>query len=127
MTEVLAELNGVDLNEVEVETEDGGDEEDNDVAGEDCEEGVAANGVLVDVIGPFALEKKERAEDKREDEKRDDSDADEAPEIEQALVKERAEAGGGVGLVDEESSGDKEKVDEEIEGDRRVSEACACV
>ena len=65
--EVLAELNGVDLDEVEVETEDGGDEEEDDVAGEDEEEGGAADDVVVDVIGPFALEEEERAEDEAGD------------------------------------------------------------
>ena len=55
--EVKTELDGVDLDEVEVETKDGGDEEEKDIAGEDCEECVTANSVFVDVICPFVLQK----------------------------------------------------------------------
>jgi len=110
---VLAELNGVHLDEVEVETEDGGDEEEDDVAGEDEEEGGVAYDVVVDVVCPFALKEKERAEDKAGDEESEESDADEAPEIEEALLEERAETGGGVGLVAEESAGDEKEVDDE--------------
>ena len=118
---VLAELNGVDLDEVEVETEDGGDEEEEDVAGEDEEEGGASYDVVVDVIGPFALEEKERAEDEAGDEKGEDGDADEAPEVEEALLEEGAETGGGVGLVAEEGAGNEEEVDEEKERDGGVT------
>ena len=55
--EVKTKLDGVDLDEVEVETKDGGDEEEKDIAGENCEECVTANNVFVDVIGPFVLQK----------------------------------------------------------------------
>ncbi len=79
-TKVQAELNGVDLDEVEVETEDGGDEEEDDVAGEDDEESDASYEVLVDVVCPFALQDEERAEDESGDEEGDEGDADEAPE-----------------------------------------------
>jgi hypothetical protein len=118
---VLAELNGVDLDEVEVETEDGGDEEENDVAGEDEEEGEASYDVVVDVIGPFALEEKERAEDEAGDEKGEDGDADEAPEIEQALLEKCAETGGGVGLVADEGARDEKEIDNEKKRDGGVT------
>ena len=84
---VLAKLNGVHLDEVEVEAEDGGDEKEDEVAGEDCEECGAANCVVVYVVGPFALEEGERAEDKSGDEEDDYRDADEAPEIGDALLE----------------------------------------
>lgn len=116
-TETQTELNGVDLDEIEVETEDGSNEEENDVAGEDCEEGLASDDVFIDVIGPFALKEEERAEDEGGDDKREDGDADETPEVEDALLKERAEAGWGSSLIAEEGSGYEEEVDEEIEGD----------
>ena len=54
-------MNGVNLDEVEVETEDGGDEEEDDVSGEDEEEGGATYDAVVDVVCPFALKEKERA------------------------------------------------------------------
>jgi hypothetical protein len=118
---VLAELNGVDLDEVEVETEDGGDEEEDDVAGEDEEEGGAAYDVVVDVVCPFALEEKERAEDEGGDEEGEEGDADEAPEMEDALLEEGAETSGGVGLVAEECAGDEEEVDDEKKWDGGVA------
>jgi len=60
--EVQTELDGVDLDEIEVETKDRGDEEDNDVADQGCEEGMAFDGVFVDMVSPFALEEDKRAE-----------------------------------------------------------------
>lgn len=111
---VLAELDGVDLNEVEVETEDRGDEEEDDVAGESCEKCVEANGVVVDVVCPFALKEEEWAEDKAGDEKCQESDTDEAPEEGEALLEERAEAGMGVCLVTEECPGYEEEMDDEV-------------
>jgi hypothetical protein len=119
--EVLTELNCVDLDEIEVETEDGGDEKEDDVAGEDEKEGGAAYDVVVDAVGPFALEEEERAEDEAGDKQGEDRDADEAPEVEEALLEERAEAGGGVGLVAEESAGDQEEVDDEEKRDGGVT------
>jgi hypothetical protein len=120
-SEVLAELNGVDLDEIEVETEDGGDEEEDDVAGEDEEEGGSSHDVVVYVIGPFILQEKERAEDQAGDEEGEEGDANEAPEIDKALLEERAEAGGGVGLVAEESAGNEEEVNDEKERDGGVT------
>ena len=70
---------------------------------------------------PIGLEEEERAEDEAADDEGEDGDADEAPEVEQALLEEGAEAGGGVGLVAEEGSGDEEEVDDEEEGDGGVS------
>src|SRR5258705_2167340 len=108
---MLAELDGVDLDEIEVETEDGGDEKEDDVAGEDEEEGGAAYDVVVDVVCPFVLKYKERAEDETGDEEGEEGDADESPEIEEALLEEGAETGRGAGLVADESAGDEEEVD----------------
>ena len=108
-------MNGVDLDEIEVKTENRGDEEDNDVSGEDCEEGVAADDVLIDVTCPLALKEEERAEDDGADEKSEQSDADESPEVEEALLKQRAETRGCGGLVAEERTGDEEEIDEEVE------------
>jgi hypothetical protein len=125
--QVLAELHGVDLDEVEVEAEDGGDEEEDDVTGEDEEEGGASDDAVVDVIGPFALEVKERAQDETGDEQSEDGDANETPEKEEALLEERAEARAGVGLVAEESAGNEEEIDEEKEGDRGVPGDCTGV
>jgi hypothetical protein len=62
MSEMEAELDRVDLDEIEVETKDRRDEEDNHVADDGCEEGVTFDSVLVDVVSPFALDKNERAE-----------------------------------------------------------------
>jgi hypothetical protein len=62
-TEVEAELDGVDLDEVEVEPNDGGDEEEDDIAGEDGEECVESDNAFVDVIGPLVLEEIEWAKD----------------------------------------------------------------
>jgi hypothetical protein len=118
---VLAELHGVDLDEVEVETEEGGDEEEEDVTGKDEEEGGAAYDVVVDVIGPFSLEEKERAEDKSRDEEGEKGDADEAPEIKQALLEECSKTGGGIGLIAEESAGNEEEVGDEVQGDGGVT------
>ena len=111
---VLAELDGVDLDEGEVETEDGGDKEDDDVAGESCEECVAADGVVVDMVCPFALKEEEWPEDEAGNKERKQSDPDEAPEVEEALLEECAEAGTAVGLVTEESSRYEEEVDDEV-------------
>jgi hypothetical protein len=110
---VEAKLDGVDLDEVEVETEDGGDEEEDDVAGEDEKEGGAAYDVVVYLVGPFALKDEEWAEDEAGDEEGEEGDADEAPEMEEALLEERAETGGGVSLVAEESAGNEKEVDDE--------------
>jgi hypothetical protein len=114
-------LDGVDLDEVEVESEDGGDEEEDDVAGEDEEKGGAADDVVIDLIGPFALQEIERAEDECGDEEGEQGDADEAPEIEEALLEECAETGGGIGLVAEESAGDEKEVDDEKKRDGGVT------
>ncbi len=127
VTEVKAELNGVDLDEIEVETEDGGDEKEEDVAGEGVEEGVASYDVVVDVIGPLILKRDERAEDEGGDEEREQGDAEEAPEVEQALVEESCEASGAVGLVAEEGSGNEEEVEEQIERDGGVAGCDSCV
>jgi len=118
---VLTELNGVDLDEVEVETEDGGDEEEDDVAGEDEKEGGAAYDVVVYVVCPFALQDGEWAEDEGGDEKGEEGDADESPEIEEALLEECAETGGGVCLVAEESAGDEKEVEDEVKRDGDVT------
>jgi len=120
-TEVEAELDGVDLDEVEVETNDGGDEEEDDIAGEDGEECVESHNVFVDVIGPFVLEEIEWAKDKRGDKESEEGDADETPEVEKTLLEQSAETGRCVGLVAEEGSGDEEKVDDEIERDGGVT------
>jgi hypothetical protein len=79
--------------------------------------------VLIDVVGPFALKEEERAEDESGGEEGEEGDADEAPEIEQTLVKQSAEAGRGVGQVAEEGSGYEEEVDEEVKGNGGVAEA----
>jgi hypothetical protein len=118
---VLAELDGIDLDEVKVETEDGSDQEEDDVAGEDEKEGGAAYDLVVDVVSPFALKHKEGAEDKCGDEKGEEGDADEAPEVKKSLLEERAETGGGVCLVAEESAGNEEEVNDEIERDGGVT------
>ncbi len=118
---VLAELDGVDLDQVEVEAEEGGHEEDEEVADEVVEEGREADDVAVDVSGEAAPEGEQRAEDDGKDEKADEGDADEAPEVEQALLEEGSEAGGGGGLVAEEGSGDEEEVDQEVGGDAGVA------
>jgi hypothetical protein len=124
--EVEAKLDSVDLDEIEVETKDGGDEEENDVAGEDSEERVAADGVFVDVIGPFVLQEEEGDEDDGRDEDSEESDADEAPKIEQPLVKEGAGACRSFGLVTEECSRNEKEVEDEIERDGGVAEADPC-
>jgi hypothetical protein len=118
---VLAELHGVDLDEVEVETEDGGDEEEHDVAGEDEKEGGASYDAVVDVVRPFALKDEEWAEDEAGDKEGEEGDADEAPEIEEALLEECAETGGGVRLVAKESAGHEEKVNDEKKRDGGVA------
>ena len=114
-------MNGVDLDEIEVETEDGGDEEEDDVAGEDEEEGGASYDVVIDMVGPFALKDEEWAEDEAGDEEGKEGDADEAPEIEEALLEECAETGGGVGLVAEESAGNEKEVNDEKKRDGGVT------
>jgi len=81
-----AELDGVDLDEVKVETQNRGDEEDEDVAHESGEKCVASDCMVVDVIGPFFLKIEERAKDESGDDEIEEGDADEAPEVEQALV-----------------------------------------
>jgi hypothetical protein len=124
---VLAELHGVDLDEVEVEAEDGGDEEEDNVAGEDEKEGGAAYDVVVDVVGPFSLEEKKRTEDEAGDEEGEDGNADEAPEIEEALPEEGAEPGGSVGLVAEESAGNEKEVNDEKKRDGGVARGGAGV
>jgi hypothetical protein len=118
---VLVELNGVDLDEVKEETEDGGDEEEDDVAGEDEEECGSSDEAVVDMIGPFALEEEERAEDETGDEQSEDGDANEAPEKEQALLEEGTEAGAGVCLIAEEGAGNEEEIDEKEERDGGVA------
>jgi hypothetical protein len=120
-TEVEAELDSVDLDEIEVETNDGGDEEEDDIAGEDGEECVDADDAFVDVIGPFVLEEIERAKDKHGDKESEESDADETPEVEKALLEQSAETSRCIGLVAEEGSGNEEKVDDEIERDGGVA------
>jgi hypothetical protein len=114
--EVKSKLYGVDLDEVKVETENRGDEEDDDVPGEGCEERVTSGCVVVDVVGPSALQKDEGAEDEAGDDEGEERDADEAPEVKQALVEERAEASGVFGLIAKEGSGNEKKVDQKIEG-----------
>jgi hypothetical protein len=107
VAEMKAQLDGVDLDEIEVEAKDGGDEEEDDVAGEGEDEGVAADPLLVYVICPFGLKKGEWAEDEAADDGCNEGDADEAPEVEQALMKEDADACRCAGEVDEEGSGDE--------------------
>jgi hypothetical protein len=85
------------------------------------EEGVEANDVFVDVIGPFALEKHQWTEDESADDRCQEGDADETPEIEKALFEERAEASGRVCLIAEECAGNEKKVDEEVERDGKVT------
>lgn len=116
-------LDGVDLDEIEVETKDGGDEEEDDVASEDCEECMAAHCVFVDVIGPFVLQEEERGQDDGGDEDSEQSDAEEAPEIEEALIEQGAEARGSLGLVAEECSGNEKEVEDEIERYGGMTEA----
>jgi hypothetical protein len=118
--EVQAELDCVDLDEIKVETEDGGDQEDDDVTDEGCEECVASDSVVVDVVGPFFLKEEEGAEDECGDDEREEGDADEAPEVEQALMEKHAEASGTFGLVAEEGSRNEEEVDQKIEGNGGV-------
>jgi hypothetical protein len=119
---MLAELNGVDLDEVEVETKDRGHEEEDDVAAEDEEEGGASDDVVIDVVGPFALKEKERAEDETGDDESEKGDANEAPEEEEALLEKCAEAGGSVGLIAEKSAGDEEEVNNEEERNGGVTD-----
>ena len=78
-TQMEAELDGVDLDEVEVETKDRGDEKDDDVAGEYEKEGGAPDDVLVDLISPFALEEEEWTENEGADDAGEESNSDEAP------------------------------------------------
>jgi hypothetical protein len=118
---LLAELHGVNLYQVEVETKDGGDEEEDDVAGEDEKECGAAYKAVVDLICPFALKKKKRAEDETGDDESEKGDANESPEKEQALPEQSAEAGAGVCLIAEEGAGDEKEVDEEKERDGGVA------
>jgi hypothetical protein len=118
---VLAELNGVDLDEVEVETENGGGKEKDDVTGKNEEEGGAAYDAVVDMIRPFSLKEEEGPEDKSGDEEGEKGDTDEAPEIEQTLFEESAEASGRIGLVAEESARNEKEVDDEVQGDRGVT------
>jgi hypothetical protein len=66
-----------------------------------------------------------RAEDQAAHDERDKGDANEPPEVKEPLMKQSAKAGWGVGLVDEEGSGDQEEVDEEEERDGGVAEAHA--
>jgi hypothetical protein len=114
-------LNSVDLDEIEVETEDGCDDDEEDVAGEDEEEGGSSCDVVVYVIGPFALKKKERAKDETGDEESEDGDANESPEKEEALLEQCAETGGSVGLIAKESAGNEEEVNDEEERDGGVA------
>jgi hypothetical protein len=62
MAEMEAELDRVNLYEIEVETKDRRHEEDNHVADEGCEKCVKFYSMLVDLVSPFALDKDERAE-----------------------------------------------------------------
>ena len=124
-TEMQTQLDGVDLDEIEVETKDGGDEEEKNAAGEGKEESVAADDVIVDVVCPSALQIGEWPEDEAADDESEEGDADESPEVEQALMEEGAEARAGVGLVDEESSRDEEEVDEDEERNGGVAETHA--
>jgi hypothetical protein len=117
-----AELDGVDLDEIEVEAEESGDEEDEDVGGEVLEEGGAADGVLMDVRGPASPKEVQGAEDEGANDEGEEGDAEESPEVEQALVEESAEAGWRFGEVTEEGSGNEEEVDEEVDGDAGVAE-----
>ena len=111
-------MDGVDLDEVEVKTENRGDEEDDDVTCHGREERVTSGRVVVHVVGPFALKEDEGAKDKSRDDEGEKCDADEAPKMQQALVQERAETGGVFGLIAEEGSGNEKEVDQEIEGNR---------
>jgi hypothetical protein len=106
MSEMESEFYCVDLNEVEVETKYGRDQEDDDVADQDREECGAFDSVFVDVVGPFSLKEDERAEQKGRDEDGEEGDPEKTPEVDQALMEEGAESGGAFGLVAEESSGD---------------------
>jgi hypothetical protein len=114
---VKAKLDGVDLNQIEVETKDGGDEEEDDVADQTKEESGSSYHMLIEVVGPFVLKEVERSEDDRGDQKSKDCYADEAPEEEQALVEQRAEACRSIRLVAEKSSWYEQKVNEEVERD----------
>jgi hypothetical protein len=103
---VEAKLDGVDLDQIEIEAEDRGDEEDEDVTGEDVEEGGTSNDVLVNVLGPETIEKEEWTEHQAGDDDSENGNADETPEMNEALLKQSAEAGGSAGLVAEKSAGD---------------------
>ena len=86
------------------------------------EECGAADEVVVDVVGRNLLCRKKSGPRMRTETMRvEESDADEAPEVMEALMKERGEAGGGAGEVAEEGSGNEEEVDEEIERDGGVA------
>ena len=71
----------------------------------------------------MTIEKEERAENQAGDDDGENCDSDEAPEMDQALLEQSAEASGSAGLVAEESPGDEEEVDEEIKEDGGVAEA----
>ena len=62
MAEMEAEMDRVDLYEIEVQTKDRCDEEDNHIADECCEKRVKFYSMLVNVVGPFALDEDERSE-----------------------------------------------------------------
>jgi hypothetical protein len=73
--------------------------------------------VVVDVVGPFAGEDVEGAEDDAEGDEGEDGDADESPEVKEALVEEGAEAGGGAGEIAEENAGGEDEEDKDVDGD----------
>ena len=77
--EVEAELEGVGLDEIEVEADKGGDEENDEDGGELEDEGGAAYIGVVDVVVPSGFEFGEGAEDDGRDE---EGDTDESPEVE---------------------------------------------
>lgn len=73
--------------------------------------------MFLNVIGPLVLKEEEWTEDEAGDDEREKSDANEAPEVEQALMKQRTEPSGGAGLVTKEGSGNEEKVEQQIKRD----------
>src|ERR1700754_1318291 len=74
------------------------------------------------MIGPLILKEEERGKDEGGDDEREEGDANEAPKVDQALMKQRADAGGRLSLITEESSGNEEEIEEQIERDRCVAD-----
>lgn len=83
--------------------------------------------MVINVIGPFVLAERQRAEDKAADDEGEQSDANETPEVEQALLEEGSEACRSCGLVTVEGSRDEKEVDDKKDGDRCMTGDSASV